>query len=104
MFWEVDSKTIGIERKWLFYAKGGDYRRWYGNIYYVIDWSKEAREFYHKNKIARIISDDLWYKKGISWNFFTASKPSFRILPCDATFDVIGSSILTDLQSKCNST
>lgn len=91
-FWEIENLNIGIDKKWLFYAKGGGYRKWYGNISEVVDWSKESRDFYRKNKICRIIPEYLWYKVGITWSLIS-NNPSFRLLPSDATFDKGGSSV-----------
>lgn len=90
--WEVSNETVGIGKKWLFYAKGGGFRKWYGNLTEVVDWSEESRAFYRKDKICRIIPEYLWYKIGITWSLIS-NNPSFRVLPEDATFDVGGSSI-----------
>ncbi len=91
-FWEVINHRIGIGKKWLFYAKGGGYRKWYGNLTEIVDWSEDTRSFYRRDKICRIIPEYLWYKVGITWSKIS-NNPSFRILPEDATFDVGGSSI-----------
>ena len=91
--WEISKCTIGAKQRWFFYAKGGGFRRWYGNIVEVIDWSEEARIHYRKDHVCRIIPEYLWYKVGITWGLITSSKPSFRFLSVDATFDVSGSSI-----------
>ena len=92
-FWEVSGHKVGKDRKWLFYAKGGGYRKWYGNLIDVVNWSPEARAFYKKDHICRIIPEYLWYAKGITWGLVTSALPSFRVLPEEATFDVGGSSI-----------
>lgn len=92
-FWEIASNKIGVNKKWLFYAKGGGFRRWYGNITTTINWSEEAREFYRKDKIARILPEYLWYKEGITWSYICSSIPSFRLLIHESVFDVGGSSI-----------
>lgn len=92
-FWEVQKDCIGKEKKWLFYAKGGGYRKWVGNLIDVVDWSPATREFYRKDYVCRIIPEYLWYEKGITWGLITSSLPSFRILPEEATFDVGGSSV-----------
>lgn len=92
-FWEVSSDNIGKDRKWLFYAKGGGYRKWIGNLVDVVDWSAPTREFYRKDHICRIIPEYLWYKKGITWGLITSNMPSFRVLPEIATFDVGGSTV-----------
>ena len=91
-FWEVSNTSIGINKKWLFYAKGGGYRKWYGNLSEVVNWSEEARTFYKRDRICRIIPEYLWYKTGITWSLIS-NNPSFRILPPDATFDVGGSTV-----------
>lgn len=98
-FWEVEASKIGIEKKWLFYAKGGGYRKWYGNLTEVVNWSPEARKFYKKDLICRIIPEYLWYKKGITWSLIS-NHPSFRFLPEAATFDVGGSTVFLKDESK----
>lgn len=91
-FWEVSNLDVEIGKKWLFYAKGGGYRKWYGNLSETINWSEEARKFYRQDKICRIIPEYLWYKVGITWSLIS-NNPSFRVLPEAATFDVGGSSV-----------
>lgn len=93
LFWEVSKKTILSKLKWKPYAKGGSFRRWYGNMEYIIDWSVEARAFYHKNSSARIIPAYLWNKPGITWTLLSSNMTGFRLLPEGATFDKTGSSI-----------
>lgn len=91
--WEVSANKLGNNKKWIFYAKGGGFRRWYGNLDTVINWSDEARTFYRKDKIARILPEYLWKKEGITWSYVCSGIPSFRTLPSDAIFDVGGSSV-----------
>lgn len=92
-FWEITSDNIGKDKKWRPYAKGGGFRKWYGNIIDVVDWSPNAINFYHHESSARIIPEYLWYRLGITWGLITSSLPSFRMLPPNATFDKGGSSI-----------
>lgn len=92
-FWEVFNENIGKGKKWFFYAKGGGYRKWIGNLINVVDWSDSARQFYKMDHVCRIIPEYLWYEKGITWGLVTSSLPSFRVLPEYATFDVGGSSV-----------
>ena len=70
-------------------TKGGEARRWYGNTLNVIAWSPEDIEYYHKNKMARVIKHYLWYKKGITWSKICSSKPTFRYLRTDSTYDEV---------------
>lgn len=101
-FWEVNNDCIGKEKKWLFYAKGGGYRKWVGNLIDVVDWSESTRQFYRKDLVCRIIPEYLWYEKGITWGLITSSLPSFRVLPEEATFDVGGSSVFFKDYSNYN--
>ena len=92
-YWEVKSQNIGKNCKWRFYAKGGGYRKWCGNLVNVVDWSPSAIEYYHKESSARVLPEYLWYRKGITWVLIISNAPSFRLLPSNATFDKGGSSI-----------
>lgn len=92
-FWESEKEQIGKGKKWVLYAKGGAYRRWYGNLEYIVDWSLDARDSYRKNSSARIIPEYLWFKEGVTWTLITSSRISFRLLPNDSTFDKTGSSV-----------
>ncbi|MCB5955574.1 BREX-1 system adenine-specific DNA-methyltransferase PglX [Enterococcus sp. CWB-B31] len=92
--WEVTYNKIDTtNNRWKVYAKGGAFRKWYGNLEYFVDWSPEARKFYSQNSSARIIKETYWNRLGISWTLISSAQPSFRVLPEGATFDKGGSSI-----------
>ncbi len=93
LFWEIKTDDHGHDRKWLSYAKGGDFRRWFGNLDHVIDWSDSARKHYRSDLSSRIIPEYLWRRIGITWTLLTATGQSFRTLPDYATFDMTGSSV-----------
>ena len=87
--WEINLNDIGQDNKWLFMMKGGGFRKWYGNLEYVMNWSEEARIHYKKNKVGRLIPEYLWYKKGITWSKISSKNASFRVLPEICTFDEV---------------
>ncbi|MEE6160648.1 BREX-1 system adenine-specific DNA-methyltransferase PglX [Cylindrospermopsis raciborskii DSH] len=91
--WEVSASLIGRNKKWLSYAKGGDYRKWYGNREHIVNWSESARTHYRQDPSCRIIAEYLWYRKGITWTLITSAKQSFRLLVEDETFDKGGSTV-----------
>lgn len=88
--WEISNKNCGKEKKWLPYAKGGECRKWYGNIIHVINWSSEARDFYKSSPSGRIIPQKYWYREGITWSPVTSGDIGFRYLPKDTTYDSKG--------------
>jgi hypothetical protein len=91
--WEVAQSKVGLDAKWRFYAKGGEYRKWWGNLDFIVDWSEDARDFYRSNSSARIIPEYLWYRIGVTWTLLSSGKTGFRVLPKEATFDKTGSSV-----------
>lgn len=92
--WEVSVNRIGKEQKWALIAKGGSFRRWYGNIEYVIDWSETARIHYRKDHVARISPEYIWFREGVSWNHVTSiERFAARYLPDNMLFETAAPSI-----------
>lgn len=86
--WEISADKIGTDQKWVKHPKGGAYRRWYGNIEWVVDWSPEARAFYRADRVARILPEYLWWKKGISWTLLTSGMQGYRDYQDDCIFNL----------------
>ncbi|MCD5598669.1 BREX-1 system adenine-specific DNA-methyltransferase PglX [Lactobacillus delbrueckii subsp. lactis] len=103
LFWELNKNNVNKNDKWIFYAKGGNYRKWWGNLETVVNWTKKAREVYQfgdGRHASQIINKNYWYKKGITWGLITSSRPSFRIMPENATFDKGGTTIISKDESN----
>ena len=95
--WEVERKNIGKGKKWALIAKGGDSRKWYGNVLDLIDWSDAARKHYRADKVARIAPEYIWFRKGICWNHIATSKGfAARYLREDTLFETASPAILID--------
>lgn len=101
--WEVSKNNQNPESRWPLCAKGGDFRKWAGNIECVIDWSQQAREFYRRDNCARIIEERFWFKEGITWTDITSSSTAFRFLPSFATYETKGPSVFPseNISQKC---
>lgn len=93
--WEI-SQSKFTNRDWITYAKGGEWRRWFGNVELLINWSDESRIHYRKDKIARLIPEYLWYRSGVTWSFIATKNIGFRFLEEGGTFDVQGSTLFFD--------
>ena len=91
-FWEVSKKNVS-QTYWALCARGGGFRRYYGNVDNVILWTNEAQLHYKKDKICRIISEDLRFKEGITWSYICSGNPSFRKLHDTELFEKAGTSI-----------
>lgn len=88
LLWEVSKDCVGKDGFWVKHPKGGTFRRWYGNLDTLINWSFEAREHYRKDKVARILVERLWWQNGISWTLITSGKQSFRDYQDDSIFNL----------------
>ena len=97
MIWEVEVEKIGKGKKWVLHAKGGAFRRWFGNVDTVIDWSDIARAHYRADHVARIAPEYIWFRKGICWNHIATSKGfAARYLREDTLFETASPAILID--------
>ncbi|WP_203640133.1 BREX-1 system adenine-specific DNA-methyltransferase PglX [Levilactobacillus wangkuiensis] len=93
-WYEVDQTNISYhsksrslaqltQRKWFPYDKGGEFRKWYGNNSYVVDWGndgKEIRSFTDGNGKVRShnYNLDLIFRPGFTWSALTSGNFSAR--------------------------
>lgn len=93
-FWyEVDPQKIGT--KWYMYNKGGGFRRWYGNILFVVNWENEGFEICHfvddKGKLkSRPQNIQYFFKEGLTWNDVSTAKFCCRYVDNTCAFDASG--------------
>jgi len=93
-------------KKWFPFNKGGDYRKWYGNNEYIINYQNNGRELQNFNKSV-IRNSNYYFQECFSWSLICSSIPSFRYKPNGYIFDAAGSSCFGDniiyLLGLCNS-
>lgn len=101
-FWqEVSWKKIGFGMKsksqylnstykWVSQIKGGEYRKWYGNFDYVVNWELDGREIRNCKgcRLNAMANDNLFFKEGITWSHTTSSVYGARYLPSGHLFNV----------------
>lgn len=94
LLWEVPVDKIGKGKHWVLHAKGGPFRRWYGNVDTLIDWSNSARAHYRADRVARIAPEYIWFRKGICWTLISSNKlHGFRLLDDNSTFNLAAPSV-----------
>ncbi len=112
-FWhEVDFSKIGFyytartqakesHLKWFPYQKGGEYRKWFGNLDYVVNWFNDGYEIQNfvdtdSGKVrSHNYNLDFIFKKGITWNALSSNKTSARVSEF-SLFDNAGSSLFVN--------
>ena len=89
-WWELGNERIK-ECEYYFYAKGGPYKKWFGNLWMVIDFRPKSYEII-KDK-GNLTSEPFYFKKGITSVRSGSKGPSYRFLPENSVFDNGGTSI-----------
>ena len=85
------------KHKWFPYTKGGNFRKWYGNNEYVVNWGNDGYEI--KNNIDKVTgrlrshnyNGDYAFKEGFTWTAISSSQTSFRYVSGGFLFDSAGS-------------
>lgn len=92
-------KYIGdTKMKWYPYHKGGEYRKWYGNNDFVVNWENDGYEIKHfsdsKGKLrSRPQNLDFAFKKCATWSLTNSSFFCARFRPDGFMFDINGMSL-----------
>lgn len=91
-------------KKWYPINKGGEFRRWYGNNQYVVNWENGGFEIKNfKNEKGKLRSRpqnlDYNFKKSVSWSLVTIGAFSARYYPENSLFNVAGISCFPDEDS-----
>lgn len=109
IWWEVEDnhtkldaqsaeEAIKSSAKWFPYNKGGEFRRWYGNEDYLVNWGNGGAEIFGNAKIdkrnAQDYPEEYKFKPSISWSLVTSGKPAFRLKSSNLS-DIAGPALFT---------
>ena len=84
-------EALKSKKKWFPYNKGGEFRKWYGNQEYLVNWENDGYEIKNfKNAVVR--NPSYYFKESISWGLITSAGSSFRYFPKGFVYDVSGMS------------
>lgn len=124
LWWEVDNRKskfdctstedcIHSQAIWFPYNKGGEYRKWYGNNDYVIDWLNDGERIIGNAEIdgrkVMNLPRAIKFRPSVTWSKISSGSIAFRYKPHGHLFDVAGTSIfasgddLAYLQGAANS-
>ena len=96
----MDAKqAMDSKKKWFPYNKGGEFRKYYGNIGLVVNWESDGKEIKKAAEGAsggRIVSQEYYFMPSLSWSKVTAGQFVLRYFPRGFLFDVAGPSIFAD--------
>ncbi|MDD2598110.1 MAG: BREX-1 system adenine-specific DNA-methyltransferase PglX [Kiritimatiellae bacterium] len=90
-------ETSTLPYKWFPYNKGGQFKKWFGNIVYVVNWENDGvliRQFRDETgKLrSRPQNTECYFQKGLTWSDVTSGYLSSRYLPSGNIYDISGHS------------
>lgn len=96
--------VVEKEAKWIPYNKGGEFRKWYGNQEYIVNWEDNGHEIKENTKRAypqlgnnlgwKITNEQFYFQGGISWTVIT-NNPCFRRYYNGYIFSNSGQSVIS---------
>ena len=100
LFWEVSKNNIFYHcsskeesffsnLKWYPILKGGEYRKWYGNREYLLNYQNDGRELKEYKGYGER-NPNFYFKMGLSWSKVSSSKFSIRISEKGFLYDDAG--------------
>ena len=86
---ESTLKSIQSTKKWFPYIKGGEFRKWYGNHEYVVNWYNDGEEIKgYSGSTPR--GSKFYFKENLNWSKVSSSTFSCRYSPKGFCFDTGG--------------
>lgn len=111
LWWEIEEQDfkfdctspencISSRATWFPYNKGGEYRKWYGNNDYVIDWFNDGERIIGNAEVdgrkVMNLPQPIKFQPSITWSKISSGNIAFRYKNCGHLFDVAGTSIFAD--------
>ena len=98
-WFEISNKKIGYNiknseeckiknYKWLPQVKGGGFRKWYGNLDYVVNYENEGQEIKNYEGTGMIKNSQFYFLEGLTWSHTTSGSFAIRYLPQGFLFNV----------------
>ncbi|MBQ8922864.1 MAG: BREX-1 system adenine-specific DNA-methyltransferase PglX [Oscillospiraceae bacterium] len=95
------AEAAASQKKWFPYNKGGEFRKWYGNHDFVVNWEHDGREIRSfRNAQGRLRSrpqnTQYYFRESVSWSLVSSASAAFRYKPPGFIFDIAGMSCFSD--------
>ena len=73
------SECVKSHKRWFLFNNGGDFRKWHGNVDYVVNWESNGRDIKATGK-AIIPSEHRYFEEGVTWSRLGGGRTAFRFL------------------------
>lgn len=121
LWWEVSTRSRLLNAptpiaakesgaKWFPFNKGGEFRKWYGNHEYLINWQNAGAEILDERPKSTVRSPQYYFRSCVSWSKISTGSPAFRSYPEGFVLGSAAKSVYVDseqtsalIMSICNS-
>ncbi|GAA1031875.1 BREX-1 system adenine-specific DNA-methyltransferase PglX [Virgisporangium ochraceum] len=121
LWWEVARRSCDLSAptpaaaraggaRWFPFNKGGEYRKWYGNHEYLINWQNGGQEILAERPRSTVRSPQFYFRSSISWSKISSGAPAFRGYPEGFVIGSAAKAVFVDserqaalIMSICNS-
>lgn len=101
-------EALNSGKKWFPYNKGGNFRKWYGNVGFLVNYENDGKEikdlaasmYGSFTRTVKSISE--YFKPCLSWSKISSGEIAFRYYPSGFIFDVAGCCIFFMENKKMN--
>lgn len=90
----ADAQASGA--RWFPHNKGGEYRKWWGNKDYVINWQDDGRELWDLRPRSVIRNPDCYFRPCVSWSRVSSGELSVRFFSQGSTPNDVGPVIVAE--------
>lgn len=98
-------EALASQKKWFPYNKGGDFRKWYGNSEFFVNWENDGQELLayasslYGSPTRTIKSISEYFKPSVSWSKISSGNLAMRFYPEGYLFDVAGCCIFSPIHT-----
>lgn len=99
---DADSAQVS-HKKWFPYNKGGEFRKWYGNNDYIVNWQNDGMEIFSRvdgeKRVSQNIPREYRFTPSLTWSKVSSGSVAFRYKQNGHLFDIAGASMFADNES-----
>lgn len=94
-------EALKSKKRWFPHNKGGEFRKWYGNDEYVVNWYSdgEAIKTYRNAQLqlaSRPQNQECYFKECITWSKISSGNLAFRFKPIGNIFNEVAPAFFTN--------
>ncbi|WP_444937670.1 BREX-1 system adenine-specific DNA-methyltransferase PglX [Microbulbifer sp. JMSA002] len=97
---ECENSDSSRTKKWFPYEKGGDFRKWFGNLSHIVNWENSGHTIKSVKTAggttrANIRNEDCFFRPAVTWTYISSSFFGVRERGPGAIFDGKGPSLFS---------